>query len=270
MCNHAVANFLMREYDVNCSINRHNGRDTLHINGKPFPTHEIIRQLGRGANGIVYLSRNIVLDRLEALKVWRTMRTSDHRDKAKQGIAEAQKLAAANREHSVEIFTAQLFEGVPVASMEYVDGQTLREWKQKDPRSRTLLQLAHLYLEAIEGTTTKTSMHGDPHLSNVLVYRYSPDIFTDELRVKLCDYGTSLFSGRESSSARHWRIVEESVLELTSGLDGSDWALSCLCDFKGNLATIDLAKAAGTLPDRQLAQIINSPLRDYLRCFNTR
>jgi serine/threonine protein kinase len=249
-------------------VNQVDGFDILHINGSPFESHEILGTLGSGANGIVYLAVNKALDRKEAVKVWLKNRKKDKRDKLEQGIAEARKLAAANRESSVEIYSAQVINGVPVATMEYVDGKTLREYKKDCKSDSELLRLAYLYLEAIENTTTQDVMHGDPHLSNVLVFRYSPDVFTDELRIKLCDFGTSIFSGKERSKERHWRMVEESVIELTNNMDGYDFAISRLPEFKKNLSTIDLTKDNDFLTDKQIAQIRNSPMRDYLRCFS--
>jgi serine/threonine protein kinase len=245
------------------------GFKTLHINGHPLNSHEILDILGSGANGTVYLAINRTLDRKEAIKVWLKNRAHDNRDKLEQGLAEARKLAAANKESSVEIYSAQVFHAVPVAIMEYIDGKTLREYKKGGSNKHQLLGLAYLYLEAIEKTTTKSLMHGDPHLSNVLVYRYSPDLYTDELRMKLCDFGTSIFSGKEHSEDRHWRIVEESVIELTKNIEGFDYAKSQLPIFKKNLATIDLTKDLDLFTGKQIAQIRNSPLRDYLDCFKS-
>lgn len=242
----------------------------LHINGNPFDSHEILGALGSGANGTVYLANNKILNRKEALKVWLRNRKNDVRDKMEQGLAEARKLAAANKESAVEIYSVQVFYGVPVATMEYINGQTLRDFKKSCQDRQLLVTVAHQYLEAIENTTTRDLMHGDPHLSNVLVYRYTPNMFTDELRLKLCDFGTSIFSGKEHSSARHWRIVEESVIELTNHLEGFHSAILELPRLKANLAALDLDKSAGVFDDQQMAQLRNSPLRDYLDYFGTR
>ncbi|WP_421253328.1 protein kinase domain-containing protein [Aeromonas jandaei] len=250
------------------SIKDINNEQTLCINKQPIISHEILDTLGSGANGIVYLARNKILDRKEAIKIWIRTKKKDNRDKVIQGIHEARKLAAANNEHSVEIYSAQIFEGVPFVTMEYVKGNTLREYI-KTSDDKTKIKMAYLYLEAIEGTTRKNLVHGDPHLSNVLVYRYNPDMFSDEIKIKLCDFGTSIFSGRESSSVRHWRIVEESIIEITKNMKDFNYAQSCLPEFKNNLASIDMSSGLDIFTDKQIAQIKNSPLRDYLRCFTS-
>lgn len=246
------------------------GLKILHVNDNPFDSHEILGTLGSGANGTVYLGNNRTLDRKEAIKVWLKNRKNDSRDKLEQGLAEARKLAAANKESSVEIYTAQIFNGVPVATMEYINGQTLRDFKNSCTDRKLLIRLAHSYLEAIENTTKKDLMHGDPHLSNVLLYKHTPDIFTDELRLKLCDFGTSIFSGKDKSSDRHWRIVEESVVEITKNLDGFEYAKTQLLKFKNSFSSIDLTTGTEFLSDRQIAQLRNAPLRDYLDCFEQR
>jgi serine/threonine protein kinase len=67
----------------------------LYVLGQPIEGYEIHRKLGQGASGVVYLARNVTLDRLEAIKVWIKLRDGDNRDKVKQGVSEAAKLAKA-------------------------------------------------------------------------------------------------------------------------------------------------------------------------------
>lgn len=241
----------------------------LHINDSPINSHEVLGVLGEGANGIVYLTNNRILDRKEAVKVWLKNREKDKRDKLEQGLAEARKLAAANKESAVEIYSTQIVDGVPIAMMEYVDGETLKEFKKRVNHKGSIIEVIRLYLEAIENTTTSEIFHGDPHLSNVLVYKYSPDIFTDETRLKLCDFGTSIFSGKEKSIDRHWRLVENSVVELTKGLDKFEFAQKELPKFKASYKkNVDIDKWKEFATDKQVAQVINSPLRQYIDCFN--
>jgi len=245
------------------------GVNTLCINDHPFESHEILDKFQSGANGHVFLAKNKLLRRKEAIKVWFKIRDSDTRDKLEQGLAEAQKLAAVRGENSVEIYSVQIFHGTPVATMEYVPGPTLKEYKDLCKDNYDLIKLAFLYLEAIENTTTVDTVHGDPHLSNVLVETYQPDKHEKELKLKLCDFGTSIFNEKEFSDERHWRIVEESVVELTRGLEGFDDAKNELDRIKKIQIETAISNYSKSFTGKQFAQIKNAPLRDYLRCFES-
>lgn len=244
------------------------GHDFLYVNNSIIESHEVLGVLGHGANGVVYLTRNLILKRKEAIKVWLKNRDKDNRDKLKQGLAESIKLAVADKDYSIEIYSVHVIDDTLVAIMEYIEGETLRDFRSRVTMKYELKQVIDLYLEAIERTTTSELFHGDPHLSNVLVYNYSPDMYTDEIRLKLCDFGTSIFSGKEDSINRHWRLVEESVIKLTQGLEGYENARKELLKFKAHYeknVDIDAWKEFAT--DKQVAEVINSPLRQYLDCF---
>lgn len=92
------------------------------INDKEFVGYEVIRPLESGANGVVFVVI-ITLERLEVLKIWLTKRNIDKRDKIKQGLLESQKLAKIEGINAVQIFTAKVFEGLLIATMEYFEAQ---------------------------------------------------------------------------------------------------------------------------------------------------
>lgn len=108
-----------------------NGHSLL-ICGTRLENYKIVDEIGSGENGVVYHAINTLLNRDEALKVWRGRKTRDGRDKAKQGLLEAQKLARVSPEHAVVIYSAQEINGVFLATMEFIKGQTLA-WHKKIP-----------------------------------------------------------------------------------------------------------------------------------------
>ena len=65
----------------------------LLVGGCEFLNYQIKKEIGSGANGIVYLAENLTLGRNEALKVWIKRRKEDTRNKLVQGLYEIQKLA---------------------------------------------------------------------------------------------------------------------------------------------------------------------------------
>ena len=78
----------------------------LVINDNEYPDFEIEREIGSGANGRVFLAKNLLLDRYEAIKIWFKNCKYDKRDKAKQALLESQKLAKVDPEYAVQIFNA--------------------------------------------------------------------------------------------------------------------------------------------------------------------
>ena len=78
----------------------------------------------------------------------------DSRDKLQQGLEEARKMAAAHPEWVVPLYDADVIEGVFVASMQLVEGETLRSYLAQAPAKRDLWGIASLYVNGI-GTSVE-------------------------------------------------------------------------------------------------------------------
>ena len=83
---------------------------------------EIIRELGRGGMGAVFLARDTRLGRLVAVKVLAD--TSERR--ARRFLAEARATAQCKHENIVVIYDVAEHRGYPYMVLEYLEGQTLR------------------------------------------------------------------------------------------------------------------------------------------------
>ncbi|HEX4146605.1 MAG TPA: protein kinase [Pirellulales bacterium] len=97
------------------------------------PDYELVKELGRGGMGVVYLARNRAMDRLEVLKaVSRSLlEKADARERFQREIRSAAKLSHPNivTAHSVPRAGDLL-----IFAMEYVDGQDLSQVvKQRGP-----------------------------------------------------------------------------------------------------------------------------------------
>ncbi|WP_437753775.1 nSTAND1 domain-containing NTPase [Sorangium sp. So ce1389] len=95
--------------------------------GTRIEHHEIIRPLGRGGMGQVYLARDVRLGRLVALKF--VTETSPSR--AERFIAEARTTAQLTHENIVDLYDIGEHEGSLYMVLEYVKGQTLKEWLEE-------------------------------------------------------------------------------------------------------------------------------------------
>ncbi|HEX3482698.1 MAG TPA: protein kinase [Kofleriaceae bacterium] len=92
--------------------------------GTRIGQYEIIRLLGRGGMGEVYLARDLRLGRLVAVKL---LTTQDH-DLDERFLAEAQATARCHHENIVVIHEVGAHGGRPYMVLEYLEGQTLRQW----------------------------------------------------------------------------------------------------------------------------------------------
>jgi serine/threonine protein kinase len=92
--------------------------------GSRLGQYEVVRQIGRGGMGTVYLARDLRLGRLVAIKL---LSRSGIQDSARF-VTEARVTARCNHENIVVIHDVGEHDGQPYMVLEYVAGQTLRAW----------------------------------------------------------------------------------------------------------------------------------------------
>ncbi len=92
--------------------------------GSMIGQYELIRQLGRGGMGEVYLARDLRLGRRVALKL-----LAAHRARlVERFVAEARTTARCHHENIVVIHEVGEHQGHPFMVLEYLEGETLRQW----------------------------------------------------------------------------------------------------------------------------------------------
>ncbi|WP_437730605.1 nSTAND1 domain-containing NTPase [Sorangium sp. So ce1335] len=92
--------------------------------GSTLKHYEIIRKLGQGGMGVVFLARDTKLGRLVAIKL--LLRHSGRW--VKRLLAEARATARCRHENVVVIHEVDEIHGCPYMVLEYVKGFTLRQW----------------------------------------------------------------------------------------------------------------------------------------------
>jgi len=98
--------------------------------GSTVKHYELLRQLGEGAMGTVYLARDTTLGRLVAIKVLRI-----HSSPASERfLIEAQATARCRHDNIVVIHEVDDVHGYPYMVLEYLEGRTLREWMAQRDR----------------------------------------------------------------------------------------------------------------------------------------
>lgn len=148
----------------------------------------LIKAFKPGANGIVFQAHEYPLDRPVAVKVW-IPKKGDYRDKDKQALAEAKKIAKLNHPNIVKIFRiGQLDNGLFYTVMELLPGETLKSILKNKMQLMPRLKLWHDIYDALIFAHSKQIYHGDLHDGNIVVH---------EERAKLIDFGTSIFARKK-------------------------------------------------------------------------
>ena len=93
--------------------------------GRTISHYRILKQLGKGAMGVVYLAEDTRLKRLLAIKVLSESIQND-RVSLQRFRIEAEAAARLNHPNIATIYTVDELEGKFTIAMEYVEGESLR------------------------------------------------------------------------------------------------------------------------------------------------
>ena len=150
--------------------------------------YEVVRELGKGAMGIVYLAKDPLIGRLVALK---TIRSAAHADDEEtkefqqRFVREAQAAGILNHPSIVTVHDIGLDEptGVSFIAMEYVEGQNLKEVLAQG-RPLPFEQIGDIIAQvadALDFAHAKGIVHRDVKPANI--------ILVDGNRAKITDFG---------------------------------------------------------------------------------
>src|ERR1700681_1828929 len=92
--------------------------------GHRLGDYEILGVLGSGGMGKVYKVRNVISDRIEAMKIL-LPNLADQKDLADRFLREIRLLASLNHPNIAALRTALTYENQLVMIMEFVEGETL-------------------------------------------------------------------------------------------------------------------------------------------------
>lgn len=155
---------------------------------KQIGRYEVLKELGHGEMGIVYLAKDPVLDRLVAVKTVRIREVVAEKESGeyvKRFYREAQAAGKLAHPGIVTIFDAGLDPGTQAhfIAMEYIVGRTLKDLLDADtrPTLRESASIAARVAEALGYAHRHQIVHRDIKPANILL--------TDKGEVKITDFG---------------------------------------------------------------------------------
>ncbi len=251
--------------------------------GSQFAGYEIVREMGRGGMGVVYLARQQKANRLVALKLIRKDRLvylsqEQRRRWMSRFCDEAKNAARIDHDRVVTVYEVGSHGGNPFYAMRYIEGQSLAEKLESGPLpNRQAAVLMEQVARAVQAIHDGKVKHRDLKPHNILVDAQGRAYVTDFGLAKCADAEESLTQTGEMLGSPAYMSPEQAqdssnVTEATDvyGLGATLYALlTGNPPFSGKtLAEIlDQVKNREPLPPRRLNPAVDRDLNTItLRC----
>lgn len=177
---------------------------------------DVVRILGKGGMGTVYLARDQRLDRLVAVKVLHAEDLAAE-DRRARFMREARTAAAIRHANVATIFeVGETDDGVPFIVMEYCEGETLAQRMRRRPiEAGEFLTISRQIVAGVAAAHEGGIVHRDLKSANIMIEPTGV--------VKILDFGlakalpTQLARSRESSSSRMFGTLHYLAPEQVRG-----------------------------------------------------
>ena len=162
----------------------------LNLVGQEISHYKIIRLLGAGGMGEVYLAEDTKLHRQIALKVL-TSQFENDLERIKRFKKEARAVSALNHPNIITIYSIEETEAGSFIATEYIEGKTLRERIAEGPLSwQEAVKIAIQITGALKTAHSVGIIHRDIKPANIMIRR-------DGI-VKVLDFGLAKLTGPDS------------------------------------------------------------------------
>lgn len=148
--------------------------------GQQVGHYEIVGTLGSGGMGVVYLARDLRLDRHVAMKVLSEGRVADEPSRARLR-REAQALSRLNHPNIATLYDFDTWDGRDFLVMEYIEGQSLRDVGLDPLPPAEIINLGTQLSEALVAAHGAGVVHLDLKPGNLMR--------TVDGRLKVMDFG---------------------------------------------------------------------------------
>ncbi|MBN1208161.1 MAG: serine/threonine protein kinase [Myxococcaceae bacterium] len=171
--------------------------------------YTVLDKLGQGGMGVVLAAYDSRLDRRVALKLLRpSLKVEGEEGEEARLVREAQAMARLSHPNVVAVYDAGTLEdGSLFIAMEHIQGQTLRRWNKREPRSWR--QVLEAYVAAGRGLAAAHAaglIHRDFKADNVLLGQ--------DGRVRVTDFGLARAQGAMDSQGKAPAAVQQEPIPL--------------------------------------------------------
>lgn len=154
------------------------------------PGYELIKRLGSGGMGDVFLAREYPTERLVAMKM---LRSPSNAVAAERFVSEVRALARLNHPHIVKVLATDFLRQQPFFTMEYLSGGTLADRLRQGPLDpREAARLIMIVAQAVHAAHSAQVLHRDIKPSNILLDAEGQPHISDFGLAKILDRDDSM------------------------------------------------------------------------------
>ncbi len=154
------------------------------MDGKVFGNrYELINKIGSGGMAIVYKAKDILLNRLVAVKILRE-EFKENEDFIRRFNIESQASASLSHQNIAQIYDVGEEEGMHYIVMEYLEGKTLKQYMNEKGGRLSWREASNFSMQicrALEHAHSKHVVHRDIKPQNIII--------TDGNKLKVADFG---------------------------------------------------------------------------------
>lgn len=166
--------------------------DLDHLFPEKFGQYRVLKLIGKGGMGSVFLAEDPILNRKMAIKTLRAELATNPVSK-ERFLREAQIVSALKHEHIVTIYNVGEEYGIPYLVMEYLEGHSLEDIIQKKKKWNwvQIIRLGREIARALSVAHAQNLIHRDIKPANIWLEMV--DRKTNKTRVKILDFGLARY-----------------------------------------------------------------------------
>lgn len=239
--------------------------------------YRVLKVLGSGGMGVVFLAEDPKLKRAVALKAMKPSLLASAAA-GRRFVREAQAMAAVKHDHIVTIHQVDEDRGVPFLAMELLDGETLEDRLKRDARLplAEVLRIGREIAAGLAAAHKQNLIHRDVKPANIWLEG-------EVSRVKIVDFGLARASAEDSKATQQGVIIgtpaymaPEQARGETVDHRGDLFSLGCVLyrmstgksafQGKNTPATLLAVTHDDPTPPRQLNPDLPPELADLIQC----